>query len=149
MEIKQAVLISIQPKWCEKIEKTEKTLEIRKSAPKLRPPFKCYIYRTQSPKRESGRVIGAFTCDKIQKINGAERIRSEIRRQSCIEPGEVHQYLGEGSGYGWHISGLVIYKEPKKLSELVGLKILKDGYKLSAIERPPQSWRYVAEIQGE
>ena len=149
MELKQAVLISIRPKWCEKIKKAEKTLEIRKSAPKLRPPFKCYIYRTQSPKREAGRVIGEFTCDKIEKINGAERIRSEIRRKSCIEPGEVHQYLGDGSGYGWHISGLVIYETPKKIGELVGLKIMKDGYEVSTIERPPQSWRYVAELKRD
>ena len=146
MKVKQAVLISIQPQWCEKIEKAEKTLEIRKSAPKLRPPFKCYIYRTQSKKGELGCVIGEFVCDGIEEINAAERIRSEIRRQSCIEPGEIHRYLGVGSGYGWHISGIEIYKTPKKLSELVGLKILKDGYEVSTIERPPQSWRYVAEM---
>lgn len=146
MKPKQAVLISIQPKWCEKIEKAEKTLEIRKSAPKLRPPFKCYIYRTQSKKGELGCVIGEFVCDGIEEINAAERIRSEIRRQSCIEPEEMHRYLGVGNGYGWHISGLVIYKTPEKLNELVGLKTLKDGYEVSTIERPPQSWRYVAEM---
>lgn len=36
------VLISIRPKWCEKIAKGEKTIEVRKSAPKG-VPFKAYI----------------------------------------------------------------------------------------------------------
>lgn len=42
----KAVLISIQPKWCELIASGEKTLEVRKTSPKLEPPFKCYIYCT-------------------------------------------------------------------------------------------------------
>lgn len=40
----KAVLISIRPKWCEKIANGEKTIEIRKTRPKLNTPFKCYIY---------------------------------------------------------------------------------------------------------
>lgn len=42
----KAVLISIHPRWCEKIASGEKTIEIRKTRPKLRTPFKCYIYCT-------------------------------------------------------------------------------------------------------
>ena len=42
----KAVLISIHPRWCEKIASGEKTIEIRKTCPKLQPPFKCYIYCT-------------------------------------------------------------------------------------------------------
>lgn len=44
----KAVLISIQPKWCELIANGEKTIEVRKTKPKLKPPFKCYIYCTKS-----------------------------------------------------------------------------------------------------
>lgn len=43
----KAVLISIQPKWVEKITNGEKTIEVRKTAPK-QVPFKCYIYCTKS-----------------------------------------------------------------------------------------------------
>lgn len=43
----KAVLISIQPKWCEKIASGEKTIEVRKSRPKIETPFKCYIYATK------------------------------------------------------------------------------------------------------
>lgn len=44
----KAVLISIRPKWCEKIVNGEKTIEVRKTRPKLETPFKCYIYCTQA-----------------------------------------------------------------------------------------------------
>lgn len=43
----KAVLISIRPRWCEKIANGEKTIEIRKTRPRLAPPFKCYIYCTR------------------------------------------------------------------------------------------------------
>lgn len=42
----KSVLISIKPKWCEKIASGEKTIEVRKTKPKLGTPFKCYIYCT-------------------------------------------------------------------------------------------------------
>ena len=47
----RAVLISIRPKWVEKITRGEKTLEVRKTQPKLKTPFKCYIYCTEAKKR--------------------------------------------------------------------------------------------------
>ena len=43
----KSVLISIQPKWCELIASGQKTVEVRKTKPKLEPPFKVYIYCTQ------------------------------------------------------------------------------------------------------
>ena len=85
----KAVLISIRPKWCEKIVNGEKTIEVRKTRPKLQTPFKCYIYctmdhpyisvscaeldklnyRTNTVGRCNGKVIGEFTCDRIYKID--------------------------------------------------------------------------------
>ena len=86
----KAVLLSIQPQWCEKIASGEKTLEIRKTKPKLQTPFKCYIYCTKSKdkffwqgklyryiddrshnlfdKPLNGKVIGEFVCDDISKF---------------------------------------------------------------------------------
>lgn len=43
----KSVLISIQPKWCALIANDKKTIEVRKTAPKLQTPFKCYIYCTK------------------------------------------------------------------------------------------------------
>lgn len=42
----KAVMLSIRPKWVEKIANGEKTIEVRKTKPKLDTPFKCYIYCT-------------------------------------------------------------------------------------------------------
>ena len=81
-----AVLISIWPKWCELIAKGKKTIEIRKTRPKLETPFKCYIYCTR-PKFDhedfivvnagtenafafygGGLIIGEFVCDSRKCI---------------------------------------------------------------------------------
>lgn len=78
----KSVLISIQPKWCEKIVKGEKTIEVRKTAPQ-EVPFKAYIYCTKEKKQDdiiwagifgergkwNGRVIGEFICDKVDEYN--------------------------------------------------------------------------------
>lgn len=42
----RAVLLSVRPKWCEMIANGKKTIEVRKTRPKLETPFKCYIYCT-------------------------------------------------------------------------------------------------------
>lgn len=43
----KAVLLSIQPKWCELIANGKKTVDVRKTKPKLDTPFKVYIYCTK------------------------------------------------------------------------------------------------------
>jgi predicted transcriptional regulator len=95
----KAVMISIKPKWVEKICCGNKTIEVRKTRPKIDTPFKCYIYCTQQNiKKEvllvkhkgknacltqwgnvyidkdcgyggNGLVIGEFVCDRIDKFS--------------------------------------------------------------------------------
>lgn len=50
----KAVMLSIRPKWCEKIASGEKTIEVRKTRPKLQTPFKCYIYCSKAKERLIG-----------------------------------------------------------------------------------------------
>lgn len=81
----KAVLISIRPKWVEKIASGEKTIEVRKTRPKLETPFKAYIYCTMPDAKDphnilelhgadgkirkaNGKIIGEFTCDRIYEI---------------------------------------------------------------------------------
>lgn len=79
----KAVMLSIRPKWCEKIASGEKTIEMRKTRPKMNTPFKCYIYCTlpKYPHEDfiatnypmpqfygGGKVVGEFTCDRIYEI---------------------------------------------------------------------------------
>ena len=136
----KAVLISIQPEWCQKIMTGQKTIEVRKTRPKMNPPFKCYIYKCGN-----GKVIGEFVCDEIISIDGAGRIPSDIARPTCLEPAELHQYLGAAVGYGWHISNLKIYDHSRDLWEFTGLREVKFGWEPVPVLRPPQSWRYVEE----
>ncbi len=76
----KAVMISIQPWWCELIAQGMKTIEVRKTRPKLEPPFKCYIYCTlprksgdsflvggNAPLSGNGTVVGEFTCNSISE----------------------------------------------------------------------------------
>ena len=44
----KAVLLSIQPRWCGLIASGKKTIEVRKTRPKIETPFKCYIYQSKS-----------------------------------------------------------------------------------------------------
>lgn len=43
----KSVLISIKPQYCELIAVGKKTIEVRKTAPKIETPFMCYIYCTK------------------------------------------------------------------------------------------------------
>ena len=72
----KSVLISIQPKYCELIANGKKTIEVRKTRPKIETPFKCYIYMSQGDLKDLGsysewiyknrmKVIGEFVCDEI------------------------------------------------------------------------------------
>lgn len=81
----KAVLLSVQPEWCEKILSGEKTVEVRRTCPVHGTPFKVYIYCTLAASKafvsddrnwdvsagssrwpdKRGRVIGEFICKKM------------------------------------------------------------------------------------
>lgn len=137
----KAVLISIQPKWVELIASGKKTIEVRKTRPQLKTPFKCYIYCTAErpyglhltfPRGDGTnylahkKVIGEFMCDKVYDIlphnDGYDINQYECgwkwgEDDSCLTFNELRSYLGIHNGYGWHISDLVVYNTPKELSE--------------------------------
>lgn len=129
----KAVMLSIQPKWCELIASGKKTVEVRKSRPKIDTPFKCYIYMTMKKpycfefvgngimEAKNGKVIGEFACDRIDKYNtswldGEDRLLP----LSCLNDEEIMDYMNgylDKMFYAWHISDLKIYDEPKELGE--------------------------------
>ena len=150
----KAVMLSVRPKWCEKIARGEKTIEVRKTRPKLETPFKCYIYCTQGNDARRlrgswGKVIGEFTCDRIFPINvfdngSIQNWLFEHMKRSCLTYEELADYIGNGkTGYGWHISDLRIYDAPRELSEFTGLRDTRFGAAPCDIKRAPQSWCYV------
>lgn len=106
----KSVLISIRPKWCEFIAIGKKTIEVRKTKPRIDTPFKCYIYCTLSGTSEmssdgyfngkwhkkKGRVIGEFICSEITEFESEfwddetyERIQTIIKDcERYFESGE-------------------------------------------------------------
>ena len=137
----KSVLISIQPKWCELIANSKKTVEVRKTRPKLDTPFKCYIYMTAGdavyPVMINGAqyicsnvggkcVIGEFVCDRIDEIGYSPEMHgkyisdiNDLHKVSCIDFEQMFDYIADGYGYGWHISDLEIYDTPKELGKYI------------------------------
>lgn len=67
----KAVLISIRPEWCKKIANGEKTVEIRKTCPGHRTPFKAYIYCTNArPRLAFADVFRGNWCTEVTEIGG-------------------------------------------------------------------------------
>ena len=170
----KAVLISIQPKWCELIASGKKTIEVRKTRPKIKTPFKCYIYCTIGNGAKGdylvpsgiqcGKVIGEFVCDKVFDIQftkpflyyGKKMFHSNnCCKEACLSYVELEDYLGSKDGYGWHISDLTIYDKAKSIEMFPVGKIARDcgcgGYMIynKVLARPPQSWCYVEELEVE
>lgn len=163
-QMSKAVLISIRPEWCEKIGSGEKTIEVRKTLPALPVPFKCYIYETQGKTetpwmdedghwdfRGRGKIIGEFICDEIVPVDVPypaymHEVNPEVLDASCLSYWDLHQYGGSGKMlYGWHISDLVIYDEPKPLTDFYKWwddDIDSTEYPYLKIQRAPRSWCY-------
>ena len=173
------VLISIHQNWCELILSGDKTAEIRKSVPgELSPPFKCYIYCTKVGAKEDspatpGKVIGHFICDHIYPIRVFENGTIQDwnwhnMKNTCVPYDDIATYIGNNKrGWGWQISNLKVYDEPKDLSEFRAIcngditgKCTNCEYAYAEnteggryeeclcnmilpVKRPPQSWMYV------
>lgn len=164
----KAVLMSIQPKWCELIASGEKTVEVRKTKPKLEVPFKVYIYETKDKRFENigycwekgkafvhatGKVIGEFVCHEIEDYSKFEYDYYALLRHIALFAGTkdyffLDKYLGGAKGcYAWHITDLVIYDKPRGLREFKRWVDRSRGQKyhedMLYLQRPPQSWCYV------
>lgn len=131
-----AVLVSIRPKWVELIASGRKTVEMRKTRPKIEPPFQCYIYctvggttakeRDRNPFTDlRGKVIGEFVCSSIDNFSVANP-GNDILSAACMTYEDMVHYFYPyreylygliKMSYGWHISDLKIYDTPRELIE--------------------------------
>ncbi|MBR0189840.1 MAG: hypothetical protein IJQ23_05590 [Clostridia bacterium] len=130
----KAVMISIKPKWVEKMVSGEKTIEVRKTVPKLETPFKCFIYCSKGARfnhkenkdmrqhwirlaleHTQGKVIGEFICDYIIKAERGHYV--DLVKAGCrIDGVELLNYADDKPLYGLHISDLKIYDNPKEIT---------------------------------
>lgn len=185
----KSVMISIKPKWCEMIARGQKTIEVRKTRPKLEVPFKCYIYCTSVKNLNlqdyvnvhratngavddwSGKVIGEFVCDEILQFNRddynspAYDISDDDLNRTCLLQEDLYRYASGKTLYGWHISDLVIYDEPREFENFWKAGkcpyVTENGCTYRShcsragqtnrcgepLARPPQSWCYVEEVR--
>lgn len=167
MVMSNAVLISIRPKWCELIASGKKTIEVRKTKPKLLPPFKCYIYCTQTDELVSapgwpGRVIGEFICDWCDPFKPCHADFSELSLGSLVTPSGLYEYAKGKTLYGWHITDLKLYAEPREINEFKRWNPTEQTapcahvYALYSpcesctecnLKRAPQSWCYIEDVE--
>ena len=118
------IMISIQPKWVQKILNLEKKAEIRKTAPRAPFPLHCFIYETGGKG-----VVAEFICDDVNQARDVE-IDKQFLTDTCLTVAEAQEYAGGEQIFKWRIRSLITYGQPKKLSEF-------------GIDNPPQSWCYI------
>lgn len=167
----KSVLISIQPKWVDKIANGKKTIEVRKTAPKCEVPFKCYIYVTKGkpclyrvddddnfelrntlrPKvywyvkdynEQNGKVIGEFICDKIDEI---------VPDYNPVTTKFYYGYVADTEATCLSEEELQKYGKNKSLYfwHISDLKIYGKPKELNefGFTRQPESWQYVDELE--
>ncbi len=95
----KSVLVSIQPKWCELIASGKKTIEVRKTKPKLDTPFKVYIYCTK-PKyyyKVSSCLVASdeslwLSNDKVKMCDGFE-FWAENAEYECLNRKVIGEFV--------------------------------------------------------
>ena len=148
------LLISIRPQWVAKIVSGEKTLEIRKTAPKDL-PCEVYIYCTKDKSgmnngntigrvypmetalktiRGRGKIVASFTLKNTMEFRPF--FHWCIEEKSCVSREKALDYLDnkdksasnpkrQGKLFAWAIDDLKIFDEPKELYEFKCSKPLK------------------------
>lgn len=137
----KTIMMSVKPKWVQKIMSGEKTVEIRSTRPmKEKAPFRVFVYCTKEKPLSgmSGKIVGEFVCDDIIEMqnfssNGcsliSERKRDVLIKQACLSTEEFINYAGDKNRiYGWVIGRFTPYRKP-----------------VDVIGRPPQSWFFYNE----
>jgi hypothetical protein len=140
----KAIMLSINPQQCRRIARKEQTIVVLKTYPKLKPPFKCYIYETFGkmcwvdipiPKdqgggeirdkvRSGGKVVGEFVCHTICAIlthpdflAGKPLFYTWGVKATSMTMDELEAHSSGKDCYGWDISDLKIYDTPRDLGE--------------------------------
>ena len=168
------ILMSIGAEHNANIESGKKTAELRTRIPKAKPPFKVLTY--ESGKNGRHKVTNEWICREIEHLTerdcfeGMDEIsNSRIEEISCVDIDYILRYKGAKEYiHAMHISDLVIYDEPRELSEFKKFcnryfdcdgsdsceyYIDRNCYEfddsgcscegIKPITRPPQSWCYV------
>lgn len=181
------ILASLKPYYYYLIGERKKTIEVRKSALKNLPQdIVFYMSKDEKsfakiPKKFQGKYREHFgkigiraVVDKIVKMKmtiddfGNLILLSSIAKWNFnhyLSNDELDSYLGDKTGYGWHLDNVAVYDKPKELNEL--WKVGKCPYATEngctynyhcfragqmnrcgeTLTRPPQSYMFVEELK--
>ena len=180
-DIMRDVLISLKPYYYYLIGENIKKVEVRKSYPKAEDWSKralFYMSRDEKsfakiPKefqekyrKHFGKVGMRFVCDRIDRVASIntpcmdyievnDKWHKYFSELSYLTVDELGKYLGYNKyGYGWHITDLVVYDEPRELGEFTHgcpdnvrscsqCKYSPNGWDCTPIKTAPQSWFFV------
>lgn len=178
-DIMRDILISLKPYYYYLIGENIKKVEVRKSYPKAEDWSKrAWFYMSRDEKsfakipkefqekyrKHFGKVGMRFVCDRVigtctWRLKGetglcAKRTEEEtnLPNNACLTLEEIEKYAGSRGReiYGWHITDLVVYDEPRELSDFLLYNVRtyiddESGLPMPTheIDRPFQSWGYV------
>ena len=117
------VILSLHQKWWQKMVTGEKVLELRKTKPQCKAPFRVLVYITGGVG-----IVGEFICPEVMEIKNLK----EAERKSQVPVHDICIYAtgSRNKVYGWEVSAVREYEKPLALAEL-------------GIKRAPQSWQYI------
>ena len=123
LEEMPVVILSLHQKWWQKMAAGEKVLELRKSKPQCKAPFRVLVYITGSVG-----IVGEFICPEVLEVKNFE----EAEKKSRVSAHDIHNYAAGSRRkvYGWEITAVKEYTRTVTLAEL-------------GIKRAPQSWQYM------
>ena len=169
------VLASLKPYYYYLVGEGIKKIEVRKDMPKASDWNKEVLFYMSKdvksfakiPKefqekyrKHFGKVGMQFVCERIVE-NFKYLVTPKGLECACLSEQEVCDYLGFNGGYGWYISDLKIYAEPKELREFKRWDRTEENApcahtkwlypdckdcKACNLTRPPQSYMYVEKL---
>lgn len=130
------IILSIKPKWAELIYSGKKTIEWRKSFPKLNSyeDFKIekvFLYETAPVKKITGYFEFNENSYPVYSISDIDALSNQrFIENGCVPKEDLKRYKGKNNRlYGWIVGNVTKFKVP---FDLVAFNL----------KRPPQSWCY-------
>ncbi len=135
------IMLSIHHKYAELIFSGQKTLEVRKTAPRCKGKYGKYIIYMYETKRDggAGAVVG-FLQSGITVITDGfgkclndedyDKARADFAQAACLTEDELITYANGAALYGLSVSTPIRFPHPRPLSNF-------------GLTRAPQSWQYL------
>ena len=129
--MKEAIMLSIKPKYANKIFSGEKTVELRRVCPKGLSPGSLVLVYVSSPDQE---LRGAFKVSRVVREPLNALWKKVIRKAGVSRKDYDAYFKNKSHGIGIFIEELWCLREPVQLKQLK---------KTSKNFHPPQCFRYL------